>query len=324
MNKKSAQVCVFSERHDILLELLSIGSKLAKQAGAALTSVSIGQEAKSNAEEQIACGAEKVQVVENPELEVFQTELYTEALCQIVQQQKPEILLMGATKRGLEVAARLSQRLGAGCASECTDLAVGNENLIVERRYYAKFIAKQIVKSSIKIATIQPRRFEAPARDPSRTGIVEKPVLQLIKPRTKVIGIKAKVKSKVEIEKAEIIVSIGRGLKNKDDIGMIEMLAETLRGVVASSRPITDDLQWLPDDVKVGLSGHTVKPALYIACGISGQIEHIVGMRDAKIVVCINSDPKAPIIQESDYIVIGDLYQVVPALTEVIREMIPI
>jgi len=136
-----------------------------------------------------------------------------------------------------------------------------------------------------------------------------------------VIETHERAQSTTRIDKAEVVVGIGRGLKRPGDLKMIEELAAALGGVVGASRPLTDDLQWLQTDRKIGLSGVTVKPKLYIACGISGQIEHNVGMRESGIVVAINSDPAAPIMQQADYCITGDLYEVVPALIESIREM---
>lgn len=323
MINKSTIVYVFSERPDVSLELLSIGRELANKMVSGLASISIGADSRFNAKEQIAHGADKVIIIENPRLESFQAELYTEALWQLVMKQEPEIFLIGATKHGMEVAARLAQRLRVSCASECANIKVENGNLIIERRYYTKFIARQLVKSKPKILTIQPRRFEAPARDDHRNGSLQVLTIEVKEPKTKVKASRKKAKSQIEIEKAEAVVSIGRGLKSKHDLQVVAQLAEILGGVVGASRPLTDDLQWLPDDVKVGLSGHTVKPRLYIACGISGQIEHIVGMRESGVVVAINNDPNALIMQEADYCIVGDLYKVLPALTKTISEMMP-
>ena len=142
-------------------------------------------------------------------------------------------------------------------------------------------------------------------------------------PRTLVLRSMERRTSGVRMEEAAAIVAIGRGLERKEDLSIVEQLARILGGLVAATRPLTDDLQWLPVDLKIGLSGHSVKPDLYLACGISGEIEHVVGMRESGIVVAINKDPNAPIMQEADYRVVGDLYRVIPALTSVLKELLP-
>jgi electron transfer flavoprotein alpha subunit len=136
-----------------------------------------------------------------------------------------------------------------------------------------------------------------------------------------VLGSRVREGSNVRVDKADIVVAVGRGLRSKDDLPMIEELARAIGGVVGASRPLTDDLQWLPTDVKIGLSGVSVRPKLYVACGISGQIEHHVGMRESAVVVAINSDPGAPIMDQADYRVSGDLYELIPLLTRALREI---
>lgn len=319
----SSGVYVYSERQDVALELLSVGRELAGQSGSYLGSVTIGPRAKADAEERVAHGSERVLIASNPWLERIRADLYAEALWQAFQHVKPDIILIGATKTGTEIAARVAQRLGVGCASECISLKVESGNLLVEKRYYGgKFIARRLIQVHPRIVTIQPRKFEVPARDDRGKGRIEELDVRLKEAETKVIGVEPRKRSGVEIGKAEIIISVGRGLKRAEDLSIVQELADTLGGVVGASRPLTAELRWLPVDVQVGLSGATVKPRLYIACGISGQIEHIVGMRGSTVVVAINKDPNAPIMQEADYCVVGDLYEMIPALTKVFQRML--
>ncbi len=318
----SSGVYVYSERQDVALELLAVGRDLANQAGSHLGSITIGPTAKGDAEERVAHGADKVLIACNPRLERIQADVYAEALWKAVQHVNPDLILVGATKSGTEIAARLAQRLRVGCASECISLRVENNGLVVEKRYYGgKFIARRLIQASPRIVTIQPRKFEAPPRDDFRKGSIEELDVKLEDAETKVIGVEPRKRSGIEIGKAERVISIGRGLRRAEDLAIIQDLADTLGAVVGASRPLTAELRWLPVDVQVGLSGTTVKPKLYIACGISGQIEHIVGMRGSTVVVAINKDPNAPIMQEADYCLIGDLYEIVPALSRVFKRM---
>jgi electron transfer flavoprotein alpha subunit len=233
-----------------------------------------------------------------------------------VQQTRPEVLLIGATASGLEVAARLAQRLGVGCVSECVHLGYENGELVLRRRTMGKFIAKERLRSRPAIVTIPPHRFEALQAQDGRTGRLQEIPMELPPSRTRLIESERRADGESPIEEASIVVSVGRGLRRSEDLALIARLARALGGAVAGSRPLTDDLRWLPANVKVGLSGRTVRPDLYLACGISGQVEHIVGMRDARVVVSINTDPNAPIMGEADYQVVGDLYDVLPALIE--------
>jgi electron transfer flavoprotein alpha subunit len=205
-----------------------------------------------------------------------------------------------------------------GCASECTALTCSNGELIVERACLGRFIARQVIETRPAIATVQLRRFTPLAPDGTRIGEVRRLTIEVPASRTPTRETRRRERSSVAIDKVEVVVTIGRGLKSRDDLGMIEELARTLGGAVGASRPLTDDLEWLPSDVKIGLSGVTVKPQLYIACGVSGQIEHNVGMRESVVVVAINNDPAALIMQQADYCVVGDLHEIVPALIEAI------
>lgn len=324
MNAKHCPgVYVFCERQDVTLELLSVGRKLADQSGSHLGSITIGANAKADAEEHIAHGAERVLIASNPRLKRIQADLYAEALWRAVQHANPDIILVGATKRGREIAGRLAQRLGVGCASDCIRLKVEGGALVVEKRYYGgKFVARRLIQGRPRIVTIQPRKFEAPPRDDVRKGSIEELDVKLKDAEAKAIGVEPTKRSGVEIGRAEIVVAVGRGLKRAEDVSIVQELAATLVAAVGASRPLTQDLQWLPVDVQIGLSGTTVQPKLYIACGISGQIEHIVGMRGSTVVVAINKDANAPIMQEADYCIVGDLYEVIPALTKVFRRML--
>ncbi len=314
--KQPGAVCVFSERQDVALELLSAGRTLAGRN--AVVSIVLATEGEQAAREQFAHGADTVAIVQGSDgADPIAVQL--EALQQILNRHEPDIVLIGATSHGTEIASRLAQRQGVGCASECTRLERRDGCLLIERTCLGRFVARQVIETHPAIATVQPRRFEPSPRDNARSGAVERLEIDAPATRTPILDTRKRERSRVRIDKADVVVGIGRGLRSKDDLHMIEELARVLGGVVGASRPLTDDLQWLAPDRKIGLSGVTVKPKLYIACGISGQIEHNVGMRESGVVVAINNDPSAPIMQQADYCITGDLHEVIPALIEALR-----
>jgi electron transfer flavoprotein alpha subunit len=270
--------------------------------------------------EQIAHGADEAFLIE-PVAGAHAGDLHVAALRQVLDRTAAEVLLVGATAHGTEVASRVAQGLTVGCASECTALARDNGQLVVERVCLGRFISRQVIETRPAIATVQPRRFAPPERDGARKGEVRRLTIDVPASRTPILETRCRERSSVAIDKVDVVVAIGRGLRSRTDLRMIEELARALGGAVGASRPLTDDLEWLPSDAKVGLSGVTVKPKLYIACGISGQIEHDVGMRESGVVVAINNDPGAPIMQQADYCIVGDLHKIVPALIEAVEAM---
>lgn len=313
-------VYVFSERPDVALELLSVARALAGPAGSFVGALVCGPGANAAAGEHLACGADRVVVLGHPRLDPGRADLMAAAMEQAVERLRPDTLVVGATRSGTETAARLAQRLGAPCAGDCLAVQREDGGLVVEKRCYGgKFVARRMIPGPPRILTIPARRFEAPPRAHGRAGRIEELAVELPAAEVTVIRTEPRKKSGVEIGKAEVVVSVGRGLKRAEDLAIVQELAEVLGGVVGASRPLVAELGWLPPDVQVGLSGTTVKPKLYIACGISGQVEHLVGMRGSTIVVAINTDPQAPIMQEADYCVVADLNEMVPALTRALR-----
>jgi len=311
-------VLVFSERRDLTLELLGKGRELADKLETKLAAVLLSHKVQAEPDELIKCGADEVYVVEHPLLETPQTELYVSALTNIVKRYSPEIILIGSTKRGKEVAAMLAARLGAGSVSDAFKLEVDeNRRLTVTRIVYSgNGMATETYRTKPQIATVPPRTFEKP--EPSeRTGQIVRVDVELEKPKVEILEVKPVEAAKVRIEEANVVVCGGRGVEKKEDFKMLEELAQLLGGHVGNTRPIAEDRKWFTE--WVGLSGKKVKPSLYVGCGLSGMIQHVAGMRDSKVVVAINKDPEAPIFNVADYIVVGDLYQVVPALIEELR-----
>ncbi|MDH7507730.1 MAG: electron transfer flavoprotein subunit alpha/FixB family protein, partial [Candidatus Thermoplasmatota archaeon] len=235
---------------------------------------------------------------------------------------KSETILIGSNKNGKELASRHAGLLNAGCVIDCFNVYIKNSKLIIERMVYSgNAIAEQQFNSKLAIVTIPPKVFTPTPVDPNHKGEIFKNKFEVEKYNSKIIKIQEMKTGEVNVEEAEIIVSCGRGFKKKDDIKLVSELADALKGkTVGCSRPIAADLKWLSEDHWIGLSGHKVKPKLYIAAGISGQIQHIAGMRDSGVVVAINKDPEALIFKSADYGIVGDLYEVLPKLTNAVKE----
>ncbi len=314
-------VLTFSENPDLASELLAVGRALAAGAGAKLTTLMVGSALRERAEDAIARGADEAVLACPPDTRPG-AETYLAALHAAVLAHRPAMVLVGSTRTGVEVAARLGQRLRVGCVTDALSLEIDDTGALVatRRMYGGQFLARVANRSTPAIATVPWKRFEPPPRDDDRRGTITETTIQLPPPRLRTVAIQQRPRSALDIRKAAVVVAVGRGVKRQEDVALVEALAEALGGALAGSRPITDDLRWLPPDRKIGLSGLTVRPSLYVACGISGQIEHVVGMRAARTVVAINSDPTAPIHAEADYSVVGDLYAIVPALAAALRD----
>jgi len=257
-------------------------------------------------------------------LKTFQVHPYVDLLAEMAQTHRPDVVLIGATRSGLELAPRLAERLKTGCCTECSKLDVDilKKWVIADRLILGGNMTETlIIRRKPQIFTVPKGVFQPLGKDESRTGEIIRVQPKIGESPVKVLERKPKQFAGVRITEAEVIVSFGRGLKKKEDIPLIEELAKTINGVVGCSRPIAEDLKWLPIDQYVGLSGQKVAPKLYVACGISGQIQHITGIQNARIVVSVNTDPKAPVFEYTDYGIVGDLYKVVPAMTEAFRRL---
>jgi electron transfer flavoprotein alpha subunit len=312
-------VWVFSEKHDLAFEMLGKGREIADKLQMKLAAVLIGHGVQEKADELIRYGADKVYVVDDPALEHFQLEAYLGVLHNLAVDYKPEVILVGSTRNGKPLAARLATRLEAGCVPDCAKLSVDESGRLVGERitYGGNAAAKIAFKTKPQIATIPARAFEKP-EPKDRSGQVVKLDVKVEESRTEVLETKPLETSSVRIEDADVIISCGRGLGKKEDKALLDELATVLCGQVGCSRPLAEDRKWFTD--WVGLSGHKVKPKLYIACGISGVIQHVAGIRDAKVIVAINKDEQAPIFEAADYGVVGNLYEILPALKEALKK----
>jgi len=314
-------VWVFSEKHDLAIEMLGKGREIADKLQTELAAVLIGFNVQEKADELIKYGADKVYLVDNQALKHFQVEAYLSVLHNLAVNYKPEIILIGSTRNGKPLAARLATRLEAGCIPDCAKLSVDeNGRLMGERITYGGNAAARITfKTKPQIATIPARAFEKP-EPKARSGELVKLDVKVEEPKTEIVETKPLETSSVRIEDADVIISCGRGLGKKEDKALLDELATVLCGQVGCSRPLAEDRKWFTE--WVGLSGHKVKPKLYIACGISGVIQHVAGIRDAKVIVAINKDEQAPIFEVADYGVVGNLYEILPALKEALKKQL--
>lgn len=316
-------IWVYSENKELMLELLGKGSELAGKLNTQLTVPVLGHEVGEHAKELVGYGAQKIVIVDSPQLREFQVEPYLSVLTQLTQQHKPELFLIGSTRRGKELAARLAARLNVGCIPDCQELDVDDQGRLLARRivYGGNAIVTQVFRIKPQIVTIPRRRFEkAEYTETSKGEITAAENLQVEPSKTEIVEVKPIEVAETKIEEARMVVGGGRGLDKKEDFRILDELAQILGGQVGYTRPLAEDRKWFTE--WVGLSGHTISPELYIACGISGVIQHVAGIRDSKIVVAINKDPEAPIMEMADYIVIGDLYEIVPALSAALRKLL--
>ena len=318
---KQNMVLVYSDNKKLTIEMLSKATELGKELKSKIVAVIIGKPDENLAKEYISYGADQVFIAET-NLKDFKAEEYADVLAKIVNETKSETILIGSNKNGKELSARLGGILNAGVVVDSSNIYVKNSKLIAERVVYSgNAIAVEQFNSKPAIITVPSKAFDPLKKDDSRKGETTKKKIDAEKSKSKILKVQEMKTEGANVEDAEIIVSCGRGFKNKDDIKLANNLADVLKGkTVGCSRPIAADLKWLSEDHWIGLSGHKVKPRLYIATGISGQIQHIAGMRDSGVIVAINKDPDALIFKSADYGIVGDLYEILPKLTQAVKD----
>jgi electron transfer flavoprotein alpha subunit len=314
-------VLVYSDNKNLTIEMLHKATELAKETDKKVTAVIIGKPDETEANELISYGADSVIIAET-NLEHYKAEEFTEILENIINETKTEIILIGSNKNGKELASRIAGKIDAGCIIDVTNIYLKDKKLTAERVVYSgNAISVDQFQTSPAVLTVPSKVFDPLTKDDSRKGTIQKLSFTPEKSNSSIKEVSEMKSGGVNVEEAEIIVSCGRGFKNKEDIKLVNDLADVLKGrTVGCSRPIAADLKWLPEEHWIGLSGHKVKPKLYIAAGISGQIQHIAGMRDSGVVVAINKDSEALIFKSADYGIVGDLYSVLPKLTSAIKE----
>lgn len=308
-------------------ELLGSGADLAGTLGVQLSAVIIGHNVAHLCAEAFEHGADQAILLEDPVYTNYRTQSYTDAICHLIEKHKPEVILMGATAQGRDLAGAVATVVKTGLTADCTGLGIDDKrNLMQTRPAFGGNIMATIMcdKYRPQMATVRPHVMHMPELQTGRKGVV---IRENFAPQEKDILVKVLEvlldrdgKDQIDVAGAEIIVSGGRGLMNRDNFALLQELADELGGVVGASRSAVD-AGWISHSRQVGQTGKTVRPKIYVACGISGAIQHMVGMQDSDTIIAINRDPEAPIFQVATYGVVGDLFQVVPALISKVREL---
>ncbi len=309
------------EIRDITYELLTKGRDLASKLNGELTALLLGDNTSQFTEKLKSC-AHHILTVEQAILQNFNAESYQLVLSEIIKKESPWLTLIGNTASGMDLAPALAQELGTPFTTDCVEIEIENDELIPTRQMYGgKLDAKyKMQKADSYILTIRQAAF------PQESANLNADVVSFTSPLTQEPDYRKFVEyleaaiGEVDITKADIVIGVGRGIKEQENLKILEELADSLGGVLACSRPIVD-AGWLPKDRQIGSSGKTIKPKLYIAIGISGQFQHITGMKGADTIFAINKDPNAPIFNEADYGIVDDLFKIVPVIKNKIAEM---
>ena len=315
-----ALILTFAEARDgrlrrASLEAVSEARRLAAALGASVETVVVGPGSEALAAELSAHGADRVRVFDDPALAAYATEAYARALAQAIADAKPSVVLVPFTAMGKDLAPRVAARVGAGLASDCVALEVKDGRLVARRPVYGgKAYATLEWTGEPQMATLRPNVFPLAQKDASRPVQVLKGTVDGAS-RARVTATTATAQGRLPLSEAQVIVSGGRGLKGPENFHLVEELAEALGAAVGASRAVVD-AGWVDHQLQVGQTGRTVSPSLYVACGISGAIQHLAGMSSSRCIVAINKDPDAPIFKVADYGVQGDLFEILPRLTE--------
>lgn len=315
-------IFVITEQHDgafrkVTFETVSEGRRLADGLNTDLTAVVMGSGVENITGELEKYGADKILVADDPVLAEYTTDAYTNILANIIKPLDPELIIIGASTQGKDLAARLAARLDAGMAMECVAIRLENSGLVFTRPMFGgKVLADVEIEGTPKIAAVRPNVMSI--TESPKAASVEKADIRAGDVATSVIETKAEAGDKVELTEADIIVSGGRGTGG--DYAVIEELAALFGGAVGASRSAVDE-GWRPHSDQVGQTGKVVSPNLYVACGISGAIQHLAGMSTSKYIVAINKDPEAPIFSKADFGVTGDLFEVVPEIIEEVKKL---
>ncbi|ENK1244654.1 electron transfer flavoprotein subunit alpha/FixB family protein [Clostridium botulinum] len=324
-------IWVFAEQREgklqkVALELIGKGKDLSKKLGVELTAVLLGYDIDNMPKQLIDYGADKVLYVNDPLLKNYTTDGYTKVIYDLIQERKPEILLVGATYIGRDLAPRISSRLGTGLTADCTGLDIDNDtrNLLMTRPAFGGNLMATIICESNRpqMSTVRPGVFEKLEKDSNRDGSIAN-----IKINLKESDIKIKIKEIIKLAKeiediseAKILVSGGRGLGSPEGFKLLRELADLMGGAISGSRAVVDS-GWIDKAYQVGQTGKTVRPNLYIACGISGAIQHLAGMQDSDYIIAINKDESAPIMQVADLSIVGDYKKILPSMIDEIKKI---
>ena len=326
---------VDNELSSIAFELIGKGKDLAADLGTEVTAVLIGSDVKGLADELAAYGADKVIVVDDPELKDYRTEPYTHALSSVIEKYKPEIVLVGATAIGRDLGPKVSARVKTGLTADCTVLEIGdfplnplpnqeqkhNQLLMTRPAFGGNTIATIACPNTRpQMATVRPGVMQKREKIEGAKAVVEEfnPGFTPNNQYVEILKVVKAVNDVADIMDAKILVSGGRGVGSAENFKLLEDLAEVLGGTVSCSRAVVDS-GWKPRDLQVGQTGKTVRPNVYFAIGISGAIQHIAGMEESDVIIAINKDETAPIFDVADYGIVGDLNKILPALTEKLK-----
>ena len=334
-------VFVFAQQVDnvisnIAYELIGKGKELAKDLGVEVTAVLVGSDVKGLADQLAEYGADKVIVVDDPELKEYRTEPYTHAIASVIKEFKPEIFLIGATAIGRDLGPRVCARIHTGLTADCTKLDIGDfpmnpvpgretkhNQLLMTRPAFGGNTIATIACPDFRpqMATVRPGVMQKAPKEAGKKAVVTEfnPGFTKNNKYVDILEVVKAVSNTVDIMDAKILVSGGRGVGSPENFKILDDLAEAIGGTVSCSRAVVD-AGWKPKDLQVGQTGKTVRPNVYFAIGISGAIQHLAGMEESDIIVAINKDETAPIFDVADYGIVGDLNKIVPILADKIRE----
>ncbi len=321
------KILVFAEQRDNALkksafEVVKAGKMIAEATGSELLALLIGSSVEGIAPELGGYGATRVLVFEDPRLNMYSTTACAKVVAEVARKEEADTVLIPATALGKDLAPRVAVKLSAGLAADCTALKVENGEVIATRPIYAgKVLVDVKVNTAVKLFSLRPNVFTAGSSDGKKAS-VEKCSVDLSDSDFSARALKVEVQSgRPDVTEADIIVSGGRGMKGPENFHLIESLADVLAAAVGASRAVVD-AGWRPHDEQVGQTGKTVSPSLYVACGISGAVQHLAGMSSSKVIVAINKDKDAPIFQVADYGIVGDVFEILPALREEFKKLV--
>lgn len=311
------KIMIFAEQREgnfkkSAFEAISTAKKIAGDTNSEFFTIVIGHSIESKANELAKYGAGRVIIVENPKLEKYSTTAYARILAEIIKKENADTIFLPATAMGKDLAPRLAAKTGGALSTDCISLKIENNEIIATRPVYAgKALVDQTLNSNVKIFSLRPNVFPVITSEnnikieKSEINLDDKDLITLVKEIITSAG-------KKDVTEADIIVTGGRGMKGPEHFHLIEELSDLFNGAVGASRAVVD-AGWRPHSEQVGQTGKTVSPTLYIACGISGAIQHLAGMSSSKYIVAINKDKDAPIFQYADYGIIGDVFEILPA-----------
>lgn len=312
------------EVHSVSYELLGVGRTLADKLGVELAAILIGDQLQDAAQQLIGYGADRVHLVEHPALTPFNDESHSKVLTELIRQKKPEILLGGATAMGRSFIPRVAVAVETGLTADCTGLDIGEDGLLYQTRpaFGGNVMATILCPNRRpQMATVRPMVMKKPVFDEQRQGEVEPftPSQEAVTSRVTVVDTVIQEQETARLAEADVVVTGGRGLQKAENFDVIEDLALLLDGAVGATRSVVDE-GWKAYSHQVGQTGKTVSPKLYLACGVSGAIQHVVGMQGSEIIVAVNKDPEAPIFDIVNYGVVADLFEFLPAFVKKIKE----